>query len=33
MSPFENIAGKGENVGFTPYPTMFSTLSKTEIVI
>ena len=26
----ENIVGKGENAGFSPFPTMFSTLSKTN---
>ena len=35
--PFENIAGKRENAGyhqhFSPFPTMFSTLSRTELVI
>ena len=34
---FENIVGKGENTGnlpaFFPFPTMFSTLSGTEIII
>ena len=32
--PFENLVGKGENAGnyhFSPFPTMFSTLSKTNI--
>ena len=34
--PFENIVEIGENAGnpaFSPIPTMFSTLSKTEIII
>ena len=34
--PFENIVTKGENAGdqhFLFFPTMFSTLSKTEIII
>ena len=33
---FENIVGKGENAGnqhFLLFPTMFSTVSKTEIII
>ena len=33
---FENIVGKGENAGnqhFLIFPTMFSTLSMTEIII
>ena len=32
--PFENIMGKGEiTYTISPFPTMFSTLSKTEIII
>ena len=33
--PFENIVGKGEIActSNSPFPTMFSTLSKTEIII
>ena len=33
--PFQNIVGKGEiwQPAFSPFPTMFSTLSKTEIII
>ena len=34
--PFENIVGTGENAGnqhFLLFPTMFSILSKTEIII
>ena len=34
--PFQNIVGKGENAGnqhFLFFPTIFSTLSKTEIII
>ena len=39
--PFENIRGKGENVGYTsretpafsPFPTMFSTQSKPSIIL
>ena len=32
---FQNIVGKRENAGnhFSPFPKMFSTLSKTEIII
>ena len=36
MTPFENIVGKKENCfykQFLLFPTMFSTLSKTEIII
>ena len=29
---FENIAGRGENA-FSPFPTMFTAISKTEIII
>ena len=32
-TPLENIVGKGENAGkpaFSPFPTMFSTVSKTN---
>ena len=32
-NPFENMVGKGESAPFSPFPTMFSTLSKTKIVI
>ena len=34
--PVENIVGKGENAGnqhFSPFPTVFFTVSKTEIII
>ena len=33
QNPFENIVWKGENAGNQHFPTMFSTLSKTEIII
>ena len=34
IKPFENIFGKGENVAaFSPFPTIFSTLSMTEVII
>ena len=32
VKAFENIGGKGEKA-FSPFPTIFSALSKTEIVI
>ena len=31
--PLENIVRKGENAAFSPFPTMFSTLSRTKIMI
>ena len=30
---FKNIVGKGENAAFSPFPTMFSTLSERRITL